>query len=174
MEGLTELEHLDLRFNKIENTDALSGLKKLEYLNLWENPILDEITLRKFAIPSTILNNFDCQVQEIERMLAGQVYGSFSGDVYLFVRSQDNADVANAAPYRKRHLMEWHKKTDREKLMYAIQCVFERKYREMSDENSISFRHYDYRHRQVYIEKAMQLYPFLRLTTDMQLDMRIQ
>lgn len=42
IKDLTELRRLNLKYNKIEDTEALSGLKKLTYLNLAGNPLTDE------------------------------------------------------------------------------------------------------------------------------------
>lgn len=42
VKGLTELRTLSLSHNSIDNTEALSGLKKLTYLNISGNPLQDE------------------------------------------------------------------------------------------------------------------------------------
>lgn len=171
---LTKLEYISLQFNNISNTDALVGLKKLKYLNLRGNTITDENTLRTLNVPHTILNEFDYQVEEIDRLLEGQVYGTFSGDVYRFIRALDNTEIDHASTYSNKYLIEWRSKSDKEKLMYAVQYIFESKYREMADKNSIFYRNFDHRHRRIYIEKSTQIYPFLKLTEDMHIDMQTQ
>lgn len=165
---LKELEYLNLRFNKITNAAALTGLKKLKHLDLFENPILDETTLRQLNIPTTIFNKFDRQMYDIDRLFEGT---SFSDDIYRWIKSQDSANVESANPYRKRFLIEWHNKSDRDKLIYAAQCVFERKYRMMTTGEDFPYRDFDHRHRRVFIDKALQHYPFLTLTIEMQADM---
>lgn len=167
------LKHLDLGFNQVANIAILGQLHHLEFIDLTNNPLIDESYLRSLKIPSTIFTKLDKELHSIEEMFTGKVLGTFMGDVYYWMKSWETKDLKTESPYMQNRILKWREKDYQEKTKEIVQMIFQRKYYELcKGYPHASVKKVEKQHKEVYINTALQHYPFLQLTSDMQSDLR--
>ena len=167
---LLKLQKLDLGFNEITNIDALGNLCQLKFVDLTNNALIDENYLRSLRIPTTIFTKLDKELHAIKQMFTGNVLGTFSGDVCYWIKSRETKDINTVPPYMGKVILKWREKEYPERVKDAVQAIFETKYYDLCNGRCCSIRTVEKQHKQTYVNTALQLYPFLHLTRDMQAD----
>lgn len=168
---LHKLENLDLGFNEITDIDVLGNLRYMKFIDLTNNSNIDENYLRGLKIPTTIYTKLDKELYAIKQMFTGNVLGTFPGDVCYWIKSRETKDINTVPPYMGKVILKWREKEYPERVKDAVQAIFESKYYDLCNGRCCSIRTVEKQHKQTYIDTALQLYPFLHLTRDMQTDM---
>lgn len=170
---LTKLKYLDLGFNEITNIDVLENLHQLEYVDLTNNSLVDEAYLRGLEIPTTIFTKLDKELQAIKEMFSGKVLGTFPGDVCYLMKTWETKDLKTESPYMQNRILKWREKDYQERIKEIVQMIFQRKYYDLCRGHclSASVKTVEKQHKQTYVNTALQHYPFLQLTRDIQADM---
>ena len=164
--NLSRLKCLDLRGNRIADASPLENLESLQYLNLNRNPLASEGTLRNQNIRTLILTPQDQSLEQID-----QVISAFSHQVYWQIRTEDTCDASRLAAWQRNIILRNRQKSYEERLEQKLQAVFEQKFREMNPSNLLLGSPAG-NLRETYISRAAAKYPFLKVTPDMQADLR--
>lgn len=171
---LSRLKHLDLGFNQVINIEILGQLHNLELIDLTNNPLIDESYLRSLKIPSTIFTKLDKELHSIKEMFTGKVLGTFMGDVCNLMKSWETKDLTTESPYMQNRILKWREKDYQEKTKEIVQMIFQKKYYDLcKGYPHVSVKQLEKQHKEIYINTALQHYPFLQLTRDMQIDMNV-
>lgn len=173
LKSLSELKYLDLGFNQVANIEVIGQLQYLEYIDLTNNELIDESYLRSFRISTAIFTKVDKELHAIRQMFTGKVLGTFPGDVCYLMKVWETKDLNTESPYMQNRILKWREKDYKERTKEIVQMVFQRKYYELCKGHcvSVSIKTVEKQHKQTYVSIALQHYPFLRLTSDIQVDM---
>lgn len=171
LKSLSGLKHLDLSFNQVANIEVIGQLQHLEYVDLTNNELIDENYLRSFRIPTAIFAKVDKELYAIRQMFAGKVLGTFPGDVCYLMKTWDTKDLNIESPYMRNRILKWREKEYSERVKEIVQMIFQRKFYDICNGRCCNIRTVEKQHKQTYVDTALQHYPFLQLTQDMQVDM---
>ena len=156
---LRNLQHLDLRFNPIADVSPIEELDHLEHLDLVSEQPLAEGALRSKGIKSLYLTFADKDFDSI----SGKV-SEFSRYAYYAIKGEDKRDLSNANDFLSRRILAERQKPFEERLKTKIQQAFEMSIQAV---NPFDFRYYDFGYKDEYIRRACAKYPFLKITSEM-------